>query len=287
VLGAAAGLAVLVAGLVSAMQAWRAKGTDRATLAAWIGSSVSLLVAGAFGALGIAGAVWLAVAGGSLVAAGKRRAATQEQAAAREKTARRVPRGLRVAAAVIAVAMAALGAAQLLASRASFEALDWAPRGPGDGDPRRALNAAGRAPALTPWDDQAHYYRAQTLLRIATAGSAAEPLDPAEAAARRAIHLEPQRALDYQCLASVELARARLGDPAALARARQAFDQAAALAPYNALLWLQLADAEITLGSPADALPRIRHALELYPDAEVARAMLERAQAAQRAAPPG
>jgi tetratricopeptide (TPR) repeat protein len=288
-LGGAAGLAVLVAGLMTSRQAWRANGTDRATLAAWIGSSVAMLVAGAFGALGIAGAVWLAVAGGSLAAMGERREAAREPATTRgQKRGRPLPRGARVAAAILAVAMTALGAAQLLASRASFEALDWAPRGPGDGDPQRALNAAGRGPALTPWDDQAHYYRAQTLLRIAAAGPAPEALDAAEAAARRAIRLEPRRALDDQCLASVELARARLGDPAALARARQAFDQAAALAPYNALLWLQLADAEITLGDPADALPRIRHALELYPDAEVARAMLERAQAAQRAAtPPG
>src|SRR5262249_46129435 len=143
-------------------------------------------------------------------------------------------------------------------------------------------------PALTPWDDQPQYYRAQTLLRIAAAGSAPEPLESAEIAARRAIRLEPRRALDYQCLGSVELARARLGDPAALARARQAFAQASALAPYNALLWLQLADAEITLGDLDDALPRIRRALELYPDALVARAMLERALAAPRTgSPPG
>ena len=282
VLGLAAGLAVLVAGGLAAWQAWRAGEKERGWIAGAIGSSLALLVAGAFGALGIAGATWLAVAGGSLMALGVKREVTPRE----QRRAPQTANAAGLAGAVAALLVAVLGVMQLLASRASFEALDWAPRGPGDGDPQRALSASSRGPALTPWDDQPQYYRAQTLLRIAASGAGAEPLDPAEAAARRAIRLEPLRALDYQSLASVELARARLGDPGALLRARQAFDRAGRLAPYNALLWLQLAEAEIALGRPQDALPRIRHALALYPDAAVARAMLERAQAAPRTVPP-
>ena len=311
--GLLAGAVLLAGWLLAAREAWRRGAQDRTIVVSWMAGVAAMAVAGGFGALGISGAAWMAVAAGSLVALGsaegtttparaaasspRKRGETRGAAAAGEKHAPRIAslaargRAPQVAAAIPALLVAALSIAQLLASRSAFEALDWAPRGPGDGDPARARRAADRATRLAPWDDQPQYYRAQALLRVAAAAGSTEPLDPAETSARRAIALEPRRALDHQCLGTVLLARARAGDPAALAAARAAFDRATALAPYNALLWLQLADAEIALGHPAEALPRIRRALALYPDVEIARQMLERAQAAaearSRAAPPG
>ena len=292
--GAAAGLALLVAGLHAARAAWREKAENRGWAIAWIGGAIAMVVAGGFGALGIAGAAWLAVAGGSLVALAKRGEAPVPELGRTSERKREplrspgVPREAVLAGAIAGLAIAVFAATQLLASRASFEALDWAPRFAGDGDPDRALRAALRAVRLAPFNDQAQYYRAQALLRVATATGSVALLDPAERAARIATTLEPERAIDYQCLASVYLARARAGDRAALDHARAAFAEASAQAPYNALLWLQLADAEISLGHAAEALPRIRRALALYPDAEVARAMLERASAAApKTAPPG
>jgi tetratricopeptide (TPR) repeat protein len=169
--------------------------------------------------------------------------------------------------------------ADLLALRSAFAGFNLAPRGVG-GDPTRAEREAERAVHWMPWDDVIAQYRARTLIMVAA--SADRPgvwFDEAEASARRAIRLAPTRAAAYQCLGAVLLERAYHGDASALPRAEAVFGRCFELAPYNALMRLELANGEIALGRPQAALPLIRRTLELYPDQPAVRNLLAMAPA--------
>src|SRR5205085_6014730 len=111
------------------------------------------------------------------------------------------------------------------------------------------------------------YASSQVLLMASAGASDARPLlDEAEVLASRAVALEPARSLDHQGLGTILIERARLGDPTALDRAEAEFERAMQLAPYNALIPLQLASSLLAAGRPREAVALARHAAQDYPD---------------------
>jgi O-antigen ligase len=291
ILGAAAGLALAIGGALAATAAWRNAPTWRPLTGALGAMIVAMAVAGVFGVLGMSGATLLAFAGGSLASLGAGGPAAFEVAKGERPTRGRAARGSAMPASsrwrpgrtawvsgVAAACALVWSVADLLALRAAFEGMDWVPRWRGDGDAVRAASATSRAVRLMPWDDVVAYYRAQTLTLVADSfENRAAVLDQAEASARRGIELAPGRAIDYQALGTVLLARARWGDAAALPGAEAAFAAAMALAPYNALMMMQLAQDEIEMGRPQAAAVLLRRAHDLYPEQGLVTQMLDRA----------
>jgi O-antigen ligase len=299
VLGALAALGWASAAVLTAARALRRRGGERRIAVACSAALTAQLVAGMFGALGIAGAVVgtvLAALLASLASPDRLAAGAEAMSPARRardgapRPTRRSPRqspparrrpglvpGARAVAALAAGAL--VGAwclADLGASRAAFDAVNWLPQRPGE-SVARSVQSARRAMALDPADDLTAYHASDVLARASLGVENPVPLlEEAEAAARRSVALEPRRFLGHQKLGSVLLRRAQLGDTAALATAIRAFDDALALAPVNALPMLELASGLLDMDRPDLARPYAERAAELYPDQDLPRLILSR-----------
>ena len=187
---------------------------------------------------------------------------------------RRVP----WAGVLCATATLALHVPRLQASRAALVAHELAPTSAGEAENPTASDAADRAVRLNPGSDRLWRLRAETLLAYvaaepgastvsgmaATSSRSIEWQSEAERSARRAIAIEPERALNYQTLGAVLLARARTGEPGALEAASAAFDQCVERAPYNALAPLQFAFEAMRLGRADLAIGPARRAAATY-----------------------
>ncbi len=269
VAGVAAGAGLLVAVVMAARTAWRRTPDERSRVAPALALLVAGAVAGLFGALGIAGVLLVSVGAASLanLAGGRGEEPTTPPAQPR------TPRAAVIAALVLGSLAAAFGIADLRGTRAVRAAQDWlelARTGPDNasGPARRfALEAASRAARSNPWDDVTHRLRAEALL--ANAARSPEPvavLDHATAAARRAVDLVPERAVNHEQLARVLTARVLAGDMAAARSAAAALERMAALAPTNALLLVEGARLELLIGRPEGARTLARRVTALYPD---------------------
>ncbi len=290
VIGLGVAMATSAAASWAWVRAWRA-GVSRGTLVGVLAALAAMGAAGGFGALGITGAAWVVVLLGTIaslagIPAGNARSAGAQAAPRLRRTtpagrvsggrgapgARKsspLPRGARLTGWVAALVMLALGGMELAALQAAFEARDWLPRRAGE-SPARALRAAHRACALQPRSDLLAHLQGQTYL--AASGFVTDPLPlvaRAEAFERRAIALQPERALYHQGLGTALLREASLGK-ASLPQAEQAFQRALRLSPYNGLAMLELADGELSLGRPRQALSLARRAAELYPSQPLA-----------------
>ena len=261
VLGVASLAALSACGLVAARRAWRLRPAARPVIAAVIASLIAIVVAGQFGALGMGGALWL-VTGAALLAA-----LEGPPAASRAPDTVQHPAALG-AALLVGLVVAAVGVADLAASRAARSAdLALARARAGDDGARVvARDAAAAAVRLGPLDDALHRLEAEALL--GAAGTEPRPdlaLAAGEAAARRtrapaAADREPRAA------GAAAAARAVSGDRAALAEAEAEIDRVRAAAPANALLLGECARLELVLDRPDRALAIARQITSLYPD---------------------
>ena len=299
VLGLVAAAAWTVALGLAAAKVWRRRAELRhpGLVPAAAGLIVTCAVAGAFGALGIAGAlvvVVMSAAVASTAEAAPAAAAAPEPVAARRERSRK-PRGkpaaaasrgttgrsragirqwaARLAATAVAVATFGWGFTELRASRAGSAAREFMTRAPA-----RAAQASGYAVTLAPHDDRLWRMHAESLLWLTTLNTApAGALDEAEAAARRAVTLAPERAQNRIILARALATREANGDTAARAPAEAEFRKSLALAPMDGLSLMEVADHEALLGRAAPALRAARRAVALYPDEGQVLATLARA----------
>lgn len=297
VIGALAALAWAVALGAAARSAWgrRAALVPPGVVPAAVGVLVTCAVAGAFGALGITGALLVVVMSAAVATAAEGEAPTpaaveRGSGGARRDVSRggrgkprgtdrrRAPAGARRwAARVVATMVATItfvwGFAELRASRAGSAAQAFMTR-----DPARAVRASSVAVTLAPHDDRLWRMHAQTLLWLTTLDPApADALTEAEAAARRAVRLAPERAENRIILARALATREAGGDTTARAPAEAEFRRGFALAPMDGLALIEYADHEALLGRPATAIAAARRAAALYPDEGDVGASLARA----------
>jgi O-antigen ligase len=282
---------------VAAVRVWRRRAEFPGLVPAAAGLIVTCAVAGAFGALGIAGALLVVVMSAAVASAaeaasapnvahdpvtarreGTRRRRGKPAAAASRGTTGRPRAGIRqwaarLAAAVVAVATFVWGFTELRASRAGSAAQAFMTRAPA-----RAAEASGYAVTLAPHDDRLWRMHAQTLLWLTTLSTApADALAEAEAAARRAVTLAPERAVNRIILARALATREANGDTTAHVPAEAEFRKSLALAPMDGLSLMEYADHEALLGRAAPALEAARRAVALYPDEGQVQAALARA----------
>lgn len=272
-LGLASAAFWAVALLMTARELWR-RPEDRGAVAVSLAMLTALVVAGAFGALGIAGQSLILVASGML-------------------SARAAPPGPKplpwagVRAGVLVAGAAALwAAADLNASAAAAQAQRWLEHvdSPDDRAVRvaseRALVAARRAVAFAPGDDRVARLHSDALFAAADVSSRpVSLLLEATREARRAIRLAPERSENHLRLGRILGARVAMGDQASLAEARATLDRVERLAPADALLLGECARMSLIMGDTGRALALARRTTLLYPDDGPSQAMLGRALA--------
>jgi len=269
---AAGAWSVALAG--AAVRAWRARvkgvsaGPPPGTIAAAIGALASLAVAGAFGALGITGALLIVLISAMLAGPTESEPARgavpvrgrSSGAPSRASPRRRHWPGRALAAVVGSIAFLWCFT-ELRASRAASAAREFMAS-----DPPRAVGASAYAVTLAPDDDRLWRMHAQTLLWLTTGLPTPGPqLGEAEAAARRAVALAPQRAENWIILARVLSTREARGETAARAAAEAAFQRSFALAPQDGLSLIEYADHQAMMGRVAPAMGAARRAVALYP----------------------
>jgi O-antigen ligase len=275
IVGLIAAGAWVVALAGAALRAWCARvlgtaapGAPAGLVAAGIGALVSIAIAGAFGALGITGALLITLISAMLAGPDvsvPTRGGAPERGRPSRASARAVPRrrrwpGLALAAVVGSIAFLWCFT-ELRASRAAAAARELM-----IADPPRAVSASAYAVTLAPHDDRLWRMHAQTLLWLTTGLQSPGPqLAEAEAAARRAVALAPQRAENRIILARVLATREARGDTAARAEAEAAFQMSLTLAPQDGLSLIEYADHEAMMGRAAPALAAARRAVALYP----------------------
>ena len=231
-----------------------------ACLAAIAGHLAGLMVN--FDVTATATATWLLMALIAAPAWGQRR--PHSRMAATPSSAKSIPLWRTVAAGVVilgaGVATIALNARPLLASVAHRTAIRHAEIG----ETAKALRAAERAVELWPWTTHHHWLLAQ----IARYEASIVPGDPrpwayAEAALLAARDLRPG---DYVVWALLGDLYAQIGaelDPAAFSSAHQAYEQATALAPHHARLYVAWGQIFLDEAQPAAALEQFRRAVDL------------------------
>ncbi len=305
VLGLLAAVAWAVALGAAAITAWRRRAeiSPPGLVPAAAGLIATCAVAGAFGALGICGALLIVVMSAAVAAAaevapapgvardavvahgagasrreGSRRPRGKPTAAGRRGAAGRPKAGLRqwaarLGATAVAIATFVWGFTELRASRAASATQAFMTSAPA-----RAAQASLYAITLAPHDDRLWRMHAETLLWLTTLSTApAGALAEAEAAARRAVALAPERAENRIILARALATREANGDTTARAPAEAEFRKSFALAPMDGLNLMEYADHEALLGRGAPALEAARRAIALYPDEGPVWAVLARA----------
>jgi O-antigen ligase len=249
---------------------------------AWMAALVALVAAAAFNAIGLAGAVWIVTLSALAVT---RASAESGLAAAESRPTKAVapatgagltPRAsiaalLSLAVAVPIGAFAWREAQALAAAGRARNALLETTRAPREQHLPLlgiATASARRAVALEPGEDELWRLRSDVALAAAAAdsveGSQRALVNEAEHAARVALALEPRRSSNHQRLANALAARGEV------AGADSAFDRAAALAPYDALILVDRVRFEAQSGRLDRAIVTARRIATLYPDEAVA-----------------
>jgi hypothetical protein len=265
--GLAAGALLIVATIGSA---WRARRAGERTLAAAsLAALVAIGVGGAFGTPGIACAALTFVLAGALAARDAAERGSETLAPANT-------RAPQVAAAALA-AIALLGAlveldASSFAAHARLTLLD---------QPRLSAVLAEDAEHRQPFDDLYPGIRAQSVLAMPPdAPDLAARHAEAVRAIRRALELQPLRAIHHQTLGYLLAATAAPGDSTRIADAEAAFGRAMVLAPVDGRLLQQFAEMELALGRPDRAAVVAMRGTELYPMEGANQAALAAARAA-------
>jgi len=267
VAGGVAGVAWLVAAALAWARAWRERPDARATLAAIAGVLAALLVAGATNVVGLAGAtVFVVVSALPLVLAPRP-----------EPAARRLHAALpAIAAAAVFVFVAERGGRELTALALAQPLREAAARGSADATRWQAITSARRDLA---WRAARRWPGEETLWRMACDASLAEsdatPGDAgvtaaltAEGAARRALALVPNRAVNLDRLANAVGARAlRVHSDALADSAEVLFARVTALAPAEGWLLVSRIRFELARRDGEHALASARRLEALYPEA--------------------
>jgi len=267
IVGVLAGAAWLVAAVLAWTRAWRDRPEARATLAAIAGLLAALLAAGATNVVGLAGATLFAVCGALPVALCAR---------AEVKPARLHPSFPAIAAAAMLVFACVRGERELAALAIAQPVREPSPRGSATAAEWRATTAAR---AETAWRAARRWPGEETLWRLACDASlAASDADTgapavtaaltAEGAARRALALVPQRAVNVERLATALGTRALESGSEALADSAEAlFARVTALAPADGWLLVSRIRFELSRRDGEHALASAQRLARLYPEA--------------------
>jgi hypothetical protein len=265
--GCVAGLAWLVATALAWTRAWREAADARATLAAIAGVLAALLAAGATNVVGLAGAT-VFVVGSALPLA---------LAPGPEPKPRRLHAALpAIAAVAVFLFVAERGTRELSALALAQPLRAPAPRGNASADAWQAITTSRRELA---WKAARTWPAEETLWRMACDASLAESeATPgaagvtaaltAEGAARRALALAPDRAVNIDRLANAVGARAlRIGSAALADSAEVLFARVTALAPAEGWLLVSRIRFELARRDGEHALASARRLAALYPEA--------------------
>jgi O-antigen ligase len=279
--GVAAGVFWIAALIQDGRSRWReSAGESRSD--EWVAALASLAASGLVNPLGLAGAATFVVVSGL-------RARDDSAPPSAPLTAGRAIAGVAALAALATVFLSS-GELRSLGSASRARAALLAAI---EGDPRgrnlarlAAVDDAARAAVLAPREDELARLECDARLaavrvRLATGevAIATEQANSAEAAAHRALRLEPRRASNYQRLGNALATRAAMLRAAAgaappserweplAARAEAAFDQAQRLAPSDALILTDRVSAELSLGRNALALEAAQRIVSMYPAA--------------------
>lgn len=270
----------------------RRGGEAAAQAVASASACVALVVAGLFGAWGIAGALiatllaaHVANAAGAGAAAVETSARTPSQRHRHARgatvtaiaTARAVPRIAAIAGVSAAMGMAVFVVNELLGSRAIATSMlelreaASAPAAQAQGIWPAVSEDAGRATRRLPWDDHGPRVRASALMQWASGSPDPGPLlNDAEQQARTAVRRVPQRAANHQCLADALLQRSRNGDPVRVAAWDSSYASAARLWPSNPYVLAGWARSRNANGLAGAAREQVATLERLYPGAGLA-----------------
>ena len=268
----------------------RRGGEAAAQVVAPASACVALLVAGLFGAWGIAGALIATLLAAHVANAAEEGAAVADAAPAptavpsrRERRAHgahapaqspSVPRAAGIAGMIAGLVMAAFAANELLGSRAiatsvlELREAASAPATQAQGMWSAVADEAARAARRLPWDDHGSRLRASALMQWASAWPDPGPLlNGAEQDARTAIRRVPLRAVNHQCLADALLQRVHNGDPVSAVAWDSSYASAARLWPANPYVLAGWARARNANGRAAEAREPSARLELLYPGA--------------------
>lgn len=289
--GALAGLAIVALVLAALVRALRAEGGRVADAGDAAAVFAALCVAGVFNPVGLAGATWFMVLAAEWAAPAAPGAAEAAAAPARDPHAARVANAALVAALAVALGVLAGAARAKLAGRAAARARAALEATLTTNDPRAhaallavAGDAAERATRHGPGEDGLWRLACDVACARADAAGgsarAAEFARAAEAAAMRALAIEPLRAVDHQRLAGALARRARAGAADALAASDAEFARARALAPADALVLADEARLELEQRRFTRAAATAARIVALYPRAAAGHALAAGALAA-------
>ena len=292
VLGLLAALAVAGTLAMALRDGLRRGGEAAAQAVALASACVALVVAGLFGAWGIAGALIATLLAAHVAnAAGYAAASVEEPAPAsappkRERRERRapasapvraVPRNAAIAGVTAAIVMTGFAANELMGSRAIATSMlelresASAPAAQAQSMWPAIADDAARATRQLPWDDHGPRIRASALMQWANGWPDPGPLlKGAEQAARTAIQRVPLRAANHQCLADALLQRLRNGDPVNVAAWDSSYASAARLWPSNPYVLAGWARARAANGLSGSAREPAATLERLYPGAGLA-----------------
>ncbi len=265
-------LGLLAAVFVAVAMAWawwrasRGRGDGRALRASLVSATVTVVVCGLFGAIGISGAFVLVLTAAFLAATlegvpgGAARSARlpAEHRPSKATRSHRRPKG-RLTPVYWLAAGCGLAVSLLVAwgewidLRAAYFA-----RGAdtlASNAPAEAVLAARLATRTMPFEDLYERYHVDALRAlIAKAPGRGALLDEAERAARRAVALTARRPGCHLRLVAVYADRAELGDSSAVALMEAASRSVLKLAPVDVMARVIFAQTELRLGRPSEAL---------------------------------
>jgi hypothetical protein len=291
ILGVAAMGGGLAAAILAARAAWRTGEDARRLVAALAAAACALCVSGAFGSIGLGGMVWLfLIAAGIATLATLATQATQAAPAtvATHATVATAPAGKSGerplapqgdrpwpllaggAAALLALAWATVDLSSAWQDRRGLDYMQLSTRLSGESAlmaRRAAARSYEKAAALMPFEDAIARRRADALRFLA----ALEPetlrvLEEAERQAERSVAMAPLRSLNHRFLGLIRLSEASLSHPERIAGGEAAYARSLELAPRDALVMMELANAEVELGRPREALVPASRAAALYPE---------------------
>jgi tetratricopeptide (TPR) repeat protein len=264
-LGVAAAIGCLAALAAAARSAWRAGEDARRLVAALAAALCALGVSGGFGSIGMGGTLW-----GMLMVAGVATLTSVPAAGAREGPASLRPLFLGGLIALLAAGWASADLRSSFLDRRGQDLMQISTLASGEQarEARRAASSAyAGAAALMPFEDALVRRRADSLRFLAALEKdTMGVLEDAERQARRAVAMAPLRSLNQRYLGLILLSEASLRRPDRIPEGEAVYARSLELAPMDALVMLELANAELELGRPRMALEPARRAAELYPD---------------------
>jgi tetratricopeptide (TPR) repeat protein len=146
---------------------------------------------------------------------------------------------------------------------------------------RAAAHAYEKATLWMPFEDSIFRRRADALRFLAAVEKDTMGyLEDAETLAVHAATMAPSRSLNHRYVGLIRLSEASLKRPERIPSGEAAYARSLELAPVDALTMMELANAEVELGRPREALAPASRAAELYPEHGGPLATLARVQQA-------